>query len=45
MPAALLPRVFERFFRDDPSRSESESAGLGLAIAKWIANMHRAFRS
>jgi heavy metal sensor kinase len=42
IPAALLPRVFERFFRADPSRAEAEGAGLGLAIAKWIADMHHA---
>jgi heavy metal sensor kinase len=42
IPAALLPRVFERFFRADPSRGQVEGAGLGLAIAKWIAEMHQA---
>jgi heavy metal sensor kinase len=42
IPAALLPRVFERFFRADPSRTQVEGAGLGLAIAKWIADMHQA---
>ena len=42
IPAALLPRVFERFFRADPSRTQVEGAGLGLAIAKWIADMHEA---
>ncbi|MGC9971533.1 MAG: ATP-binding protein [Bryobacteraceae bacterium] len=42
IPAELLPRVFERFFRADPSRSNVDGAGLGLAMAKWIADAHRA---
>ena len=41
IPEALMPRVFERFFRADPSRGEVEGSGLGLAIARWIAEAHR----
>jgi signal transduction histidine kinase len=41
IPEQLLPRIFERFFRTDPSRGEVEGSGLGLAIAKWIAEAHR----
>ena len=42
IPADQISRVFDRFFRGDPARVRSEGAGLGLSIAKWIADAHRA---
>lgn len=42
IPQALLPRVFDRFVRADPSRGEVNGTGLGLAIAKSIATAHGA---
>ena len=41
IPPHILPRVFDPFFRGDPSHSDQvEGCVLGLSIARWITEAH-----
>jgi heavy metal sensor kinase len=44
IPAHIQPHIFERFYRGDAARGRDGShdgAGLGLALVRWIATVHR----
>ena len=45
IPAEAQPHIFDRFFRVDAARARGDGgsargAGLGLAIARWVAEAH-----
>ena len=35
-----LPRIWERVYRADSSRTETSHSGLGLSMVRWIARAH-----
>lgn len=42
IPPELLPRLFERFVRGNPTADQTETGcGLGLSIAHWIVTAHQ----
>jgi heavy metal sensor kinase len=42
IPPEIRPHIFERFYRGDAARRHDvhDGAGLGLALARWIASVH-----
>ena len=40
IPSGERRRIFERFYRGDATRGHADGAGLGLAVARWIATIH-----
>jgi signal transduction histidine kinase len=42
VPVAERQRIFERFYRARSTEAKTDGAGLGLAVARWIAAEHQA---
>ncbi|MBN2545151.1 MAG: HAMP domain-containing histidine kinase [Spirochaetes bacterium] len=38
-----IDKIFDKFFRIDPSRQDTKSFGIGLTITKRILDIHKAF--
>ena len=40
IPEEDIPKIFDRFYQSDKTRTAIEGTGLGLSIAKWIIEKH-----
>lgn len=40
IPKEDIPKIFNRFYQVEQSRTHIEGTGLGLSIAKWIVDKH-----
>ena len=38
--AKALPHIWERFYREDASRTDGSHSGLGLSMVQWIVRAH-----
>ena len=41
IPKGDIPKIFNRFYQVEKSRTANEGSGLGLSIAKWIVEAHQ----
>lgn len=41
IPKEDIPKIFNRFYQVEKSRTANEGSGLGLSIAKWIVEAHQ----
>ena len=41
IPKEDIPKIFDRFYQVEKSRTANEGSGLGLSIAKWIVEAHQ----
>jgi two-component system sensor histidine kinase CiaH len=41
IPKEDIPKIFNRFYQVETSRTANEGSGLGLSIAKWIVDSHQ----